>query len=326
MVFFPRPPINRNELDLAMRTSLANSIEYVYSAAKNQLDCASSELTATLSEILAHRVKPGLFGRYYRLVLAFRRDRRGEARDLFGEIIQLSQERPVFRIVPFSDQALGSEKSLYAALIDPTPAGSPLFTTPDTEQWNSFDKKVMAALAIVDKADEALAQEIKSLIVDVVGAVPSRDDHARQFGSASSFMLWGALVINVDRYRTAYALVEALVHESAHQLLFAHSIDHPLVLNPIEERYPSPLRTDPRPMDGVYHATFVTARVFYVLRRIQEAALCHFASIDGAVLDQKLEALRARFAGGLETVRRFGRLSQTGARILEEASEYMRAA
>ena len=34
-------------------------------------------------------------------------------------------------------------------------------------------------------------------------------------------------------------------------------IDELFVLNPDWERFPSPLREDPRPMDGIYHATFV---------------------------------------------------------------------
>jgi hypothetical protein len=39
----------------------------------------------------------------------------------------------------------------------------------------------------------------------------------------------------------------------------------PLVENEVEELYPSPLRSDPRPIDGVVYATYVTARMDYAV-------------------------------------------------------------
>ena len=42
--------------------------------------------------------------------------------------------------------------------------------------------------------------------------------------------------------------------------------DDPLVLNP-QEMHESPLRKEKRPLMGIYHATFVLARVLYVLTK-----------------------------------------------------------
>ena len=46
-----------------------------------------------------------------------------------------------------------------------------------------------------------------------------------------------------------------------------------LVANEAEELYPSPLRNDPRPMDGVVHATYVIARMHYTMERLLESGL-----------------------------------------------------
>lgn len=324
LVFLPGS--NAGDLDLAMRASLAESVGYIYSAAKDRLDCTERELEQTLTHIRAHRVKPGVFGRYYELVLALRRQRYDEARVLFREVAVVSQVTPDLEILPFNDQALGADKRLYHALFDRPSSGAQLLAPPSLPQWEAFARRLPAALAVIRRADAALHKELLSLIITIVGAAPPKTASARPFGSASSFMLWGAVIVNVENCPTFAHLLEALVHEAAHQLLFAHSIEEPLVLNATEERYPSPLRSDPRPMDGVFHATFVTARVHYALRRIQLAASADVARLGFPDLEAKLAGLNARFREGHQTVARFGRLTKSGAKIMEEAADYMRAA
>lgn len=54
---------------------------------------------------------------------------------------------------------------------------------------------------------------------------------------------------------------EVLAHEAGHSLLFGLTVDEPLVLNLDDVLYPSPLREDPRPMDDIYHAAFVSAHM-----------------------------------------------------------------
>ena len=139
-------------------------------------------------------------------------------------------------------------------------------------------------------------------------------------------MLWGLMILNVERYRTAAELIQVLVHEAAHLLLFAHSIAEPLVTNAIEERYASPLRPDPRPMDGVFHATFVSARLYYVNKRLLEAATATFAPVPVEELENKLRCIRTLYLGGLKTVQDHGKLTASGRFILEETLDYMKAA
>ncbi|MBL6431916.1 MAG: hypothetical protein HPM95_15385 [Alphaproteobacteria bacterium] len=58
------------------------------------------------------------------------------------------------------------------------------------------------------------------------------------------------------------------MHEAAHGTLFAMSPVEFYVFNPENERYSSPLRLDPRPLDGIYHATFVLARMHIAMREL----------------------------------------------------------
>ena len=70
---------------------------------------------------------------------------------------------------------------------------------------------------------------------------------------------------------TVLDTAQALAHESGHNLLFGFCASESLVENADEELFASPLRADPRPMDGVFHATYVVARMHQTLTRLLEA-------------------------------------------------------
>lgn len=103
---------------------------------------------------------------------------------------------------------------------------------------------------------------------------------------------------------------ENLVHETAHQYLFQCSTFDQLCENPHEDRYASPLRKDPRPMMGIFHAVFVLCRIllfYYSLARQNHAI--HTS--------ERIELLKARFQDGVETVQKYGKLTALAQRILE---------
>ena len=61
---------------------------------------------------------------------------------------------------------------------------------------------------------------------------------------------------------------QRIAHEATHNLLFGLCADGPLADNDDGERHASPLRPDARPIDGVLHATCVSARVHRMLSRL----------------------------------------------------------
>lgn len=161
----------------------------------------------------------------------------------------------------------------------------------------SIQRERTAALALIEAADAALASEIRELVIEVVGA--SRSAHAgRGFGGASSFMLWGSVLLNTEYYDAKLDMMAALLHETAHQLLFGLSLDQPVVENDVEERYASPLRPDPRPMDGIFHATFVCARMHYGYARLMEFKRSHWIAGTGHLLSSASGNTAANFLMG----------------------------
>ena len=139
------------------------------------------------------------------------------------------------------------------------------------------------------------------------------------FDGCSSLERYGSILVNMRRNRTPLVLAETLVHESAHSLLFALSCDDHRVLNPPTERYKSPLRIDPRPLDGIFHAAFVLARMHGFLAEV--------AANDGAPAPMRDEARklavrrRANFFDGYGVLVEHARFTETGRALIEDARQ-----
>jgi len=308
-----------------MRAALADSLAHVYAVAAGHVNLADVDIPGGLSEIRAHRIGPGVFGRYYDLVFAVHAQRYDDAGTLFREIVGLASQQPIFAVLPYGIEALGADHERYARLLSFETGSQVLLGAPEADELLEFEGFVVAALELIEQADAALAAELRAVVIQVVGAIPAMQSGRRGFGGASSFMLWGAVLLNVRYYNNRLDMVAALIHEAAHQVLFGHSLDEPLVENPLEERYGSPLRIDSRPMDGIFHATFVCARMHYAYVRLMDGAGNSLSKGDRELVAERLRDYREKFFNGLETVQRFGRMTSNGDRIINAAADYMRS-
>ncbi len=108
----------------------------------------------------------------------------------------------------------------------------------------------------------------------------------------------------------------ALLHETAHQLLFGLSLDQPVVENDVEERYASPLRPDPRPMDGIFHATFVCARMRYGYVRLDGSQTVALDYGDRTLVLQRQRNTAANFLMGSRRSNTTDIITANGDRIL----------
>ena len=109
--------------------------------------------------------------------------------------------------------------------------------------------------------------------------------------------------------------------ESGHNLLFGLCADGPLHTNEDDDRFASPLRIDPRPMDGIIHAAYVTARMHQSVQRLLDAGV-----LDEAQTREAREAVIAnakRFAMGMQTVDAHAKLTPLGETVMANARAYM---
>ena len=95
---------------------------------------------------------------------------------------------------------------------------------------------------------------------------------------------------------------EALVHELAHQKLWALGVDFEhasrLVLNPPTQQYPSPVRRDPRPMTALVHAAY--AWLYIVNLQLKMIPFESKKGVEPAVLQVFVDRYFARNLSNLE--------------------------
>lgn len=287
-------------------------------------------LPAAALEAMAHALRAGVrfgpaaFGLYASLVFSLLQDDHARALDQFEALVALQPLPHRFEILSLSDPRLAAHRQRFIGLMDFGIAGGPVGVS--LEQLQAFRDDHRWAMDRLQRDLPELAAEIAALVSQLILiAVPEAgpEDAAAQvvFDGGSSPMLWGAMVINASRHRSRLELLEVLVHESAHLLLYAHAQHEPLVLNDGGERYPSPLRQDPRPMDGLFHATWVSARMAYAMARLSRSS-----SLEAALRRQALLAAqqhRVHVAAGLAGIRAHALLTETGRRLIDAAEAAM---
>lgn len=193
------------------------------------------------------------------------------------------------------------------------------------EEFADGERQATCALRAVEASAGNLFVELTTVTCEIVLAKPGVG-HRMSFGGVSSFAAWGAICINQQAHHHWVDYLRTIVHESAHLLLFGMTRETPLVLNELAERRRSPLRGDgPRPVDGIFHAAFVSAREAYAL----DACLAWLEASNPAdykAQDQLERALAdsvCAFWDCCGQLDQFARLSKTGHDILEDTRAYM---
>jgi|GEM_PF-3704573 len=106
---------------------------------------------------------------------------------------------------------------------------------------------------------------------------------------------------------------EHIIHEVSHLHLHTLFAIDKLVLNAPSERYTAPIRPDPRPMYGIFHATFVLSRMVRIFMLLTEK--------NASIFEEYFELFLKRFLNGVNTIKQFGKLTPLGEKIMESYSD-----
>ena len=305
-----------------MRGRLRDSLNYILDQANGHLEIPRTDLDGFLLRLKSGPVSPLVFGAYCDLVFAFNGNRLDEAERLLKEIAAAPNVDDGPRVIELGDPEEDPHADRYCRLVDSDP-GMAIVISPPGEAAANLRELISNAFALIDAGNPSLAGEIRAIVREIVLAYGAEDAAGMKFDGVSTFMLWGGVVLNVTGYETTIEVVQALAHESGHNLLFGLCAYGPLQVNEDSERYPSPLRNDLRPMDGIVHAVYVTARMHQSIQRLMDAGVLDRAQMDEAI---RANATNLRyFASGMETIRRHARLTPLGQTVMAGAEEYMRA-
>lgn len=308
-------------LDQRMRLRLRDSLRHIFHQASGQLDVPPSRCKRFLTQLKTGQISPLAFSFYSDTVLAIEENDLEQATELLDQLTRMPVHDGRLSIIDLPDPARDATGLRYARFINDDDSVSFEIFSPSPAAAASCRAQIKEAFALMSAGDPELAAEIRALLRQIILAAGNEDPKALTFDGASAFMLWGAIIINANRSDGPLAMVQMLAHESAHNLLFGFSAEGPLVENTADELYPSPLRADPRPMDGIYHATFVTARMHRAVRQLLDSGNL---SVPLRAQARKDLAENARlFAKGYQTVAKHARMTAVGEAVMRGASEYM---
>ncbi len=174
---------------------------------------------------------------------------------------------------------------------------------------------VERVLADISLLDSETRSEIDYLITDVALIA------SREINAGTSFRAHGLVLLRElgpDREWTAY--LENLVHEAAHLYLYLVWTEDEVIRNDRQESFASPLRPGGRPLSAIFHAMFVLARTFRVIR-IFRAKDEHREAISRMSTSynysQNPAAFEEKFLETFETIRMHARLTSVGQALLD---------
>lgn len=310
--------------DHRLREVLAESIALLADAITAVDVVLGSRLRRGIDPLLLGPVSPIAFALYSDLVRAASRDDFDTLRTLANAWCepQFGSADRGEQIVNLTDDDLGVGNAARVARVIDDEAEAPLSPQSVAEEsLTEFRFRFDEAMTLIRTVDPEVAGEIDVFCRRVILGEPRPG--TRNFGGGTTFFLWGATLINPQGSTNRIALVSELAHEATHALLFGLAEAKPLTTNSPDERYASPLRPEPRPLEGILHATVVLARVNHLLIKISRED--DLSAEEREILQENIGRHARLCRSGMATVDSHARLTPEGHAIFESCRAAARA-
>lgn len=157
-----------------------------------------------------------------------------------------------------------------------------------------------------------LSQQLKRVDIDLYQEISTYVTRLKLFNGkairgATSASVFGAIYLRLpkDTENAEVYFTDHIVHEASHLHLDILLAFDKIVLNEDAEKFQAPIRIDPRPMFGIFHATFVLCRMIRVFQRI-------ISEKPKKEYIDRLYIIRKQFDQGLETIEKHAILTMKG--------------
>jgi len=309
----------------AISARLKESLEHIFDQCSGHIDFDQSRANEFLSRLdEGVKLPPALYGYYFGLVRAIQEENLQEAGKLLNSIIDCADSSTAsFCIRPFNCNGFCAEEEaqVRTQFVSESLLDEQLSHLGEADESDILDQ-LQRAIDLLRHHAPATFSEMETFLAEVIAA-KGNPVEGITFDGCSSLERWGSILVNATLPRTDLELAEAIVHEASHNVLFAMApVDFHVCNNP-QERYKSPLRTDPRPMNGIYHATFVLSRMCFAM---QEAA--NSPTVDTALGDEALKLANTSqelFHDGYRILEEHAVYTNEGQKIMQAAARYMRS-
>lgn len=218
-------------------------------------------------------------------------------------------------ITPLADQSLSASAQHFLRQAFQDDQGlTDNLVAPEPEEVDRAAGMLNAAMQVLTDLTPDWGRDFTALVSQILLAVPGPENRLT-FGGATTFDAFGAILVNARTLTTPDVAFMTLIHESSHQRLFLYHLDDPVLLNDAEARYASPLRKEPRPMEGLFHAAWVSARMAIAAEALlRSSGVPDWAEVLTAHKTRAIGAVR----DSLPTIETHARMTPLGARLLAD--------
>ena len=319
LVAFPPDGLRAAFLNARMIERLAESVGKIVEGCSSHLKFEESVARLPQRIRMSLFVAPELYCIYFDLLKAVRLDDLVVCAQLLREMdSRLDTPLPSF-YTRWGAQS-GSTAGRYLNYVNVDPTTKVKFNALSPSAFNDARRLADDAFDILERVTPEIRAEIRSLITEIIFVSGAPDDSVG-FDGATSFFCWGALFLNADAHKSLVSMIDGLTHESAHAHLFSLSLGDAFVTNPDDELRTSPLRPDPRPLDGTFHATYVSARMHYAQSRVVKSGV--LSGRQESEARDSLAASASAFSDGLKTLNDFALLTPLGRKVMDNARHFM---
>ncbi len=309
-------------IDFEMRERLGKSIEYIGKVVRDRDSIELAGLENLRRRLAAGPVSPWVFCLYSRVVTELSKRPPADVAAAFRDVVLAASLRPDQGIIAFRDAGIADSWWDHFQVLHDTDRRRPLRPkAPSPAAYLQCERNISDALAVLKRSDPAFFDELHGLLRMIVLGSPTS---APAFDGVSTFFVWGGTLLNAELSRSAIWMIDLLVHESSHVLLFGLSADAPLTRNSGHERYASPLRSDTRPIDGIFHACFVSTRIHLAMRRLLESGA--LSAEEASEASARLQHSGNAAGESLAVLEERAELTARGEQIIGELRDYWAAA
>lgn len=183
------------------------------------------------------------------------------------------------------------------------------------EEFKEVKKFIKRGLHKLEKISLDFYKEFQELIGEIIIL------NAQGVKQGSSSDLMGVIYKSYQhKWEKLTDILEFIIHEQSHLYVHLLNKDDSLVLNP-SDKYESPLRKEKRPLMGIYHATFVLARVHYVLTKALSLKEIPEDEID--YCRELLDYYKKRYFVGYDVLKEHAQMTPLGAGLIESSRKLL---
>lgn len=312
------------EISDHVKQKLAGSFEYLLSLILEILSTTSiDQCKSQLSKIRnsKHNISGYLHVIHNKLVSAIDMKDESQVKQLIEEFIDSDFSVKSLQMIRFDAESMGELRfDLYKSIFTEDDTYQISFSSPANESYNGVYQKLNAGIQILKENSPFIYVEFDNLVGEII---LFENDTTNIVSSGTSLKSYGTIFIASNLSDSITFYIEALVHESAHLYLFGLAIEDAIVLNPDSERYSAPLRKDKRTMSGIFHASFVIARILYAFNDILKNN-----KIDRDIrssINDRIAFLLPKFYSSFETITRYARLTDLGQSLINNAENFVKS-